>query len=75
MAIISVPGVDPFHFAANEQGVWLYDPTVGLSRVNPATNQMVGLLALPGSNGVALGAGSVWFAKSDGTLLRITPAA
>jgi hypothetical protein len=29
---------------------------------------------MPGVAGVALGDSSVWLAKADGTLLRITPA-
>jgi DNA-binding beta-propeller fold protein YncE len=73
-AIISAPnGVAPFHFAANEQGVWLYGDT-GVYRVDPATNRVVGMVAISGIDGVAVGAGSVWGARSDGTLLRITPA-
>jgi len=63
----------PFHFAANEQGVWLYGDA-GVYRVDPATNRPVGLLDTQDSRGIALGAGSVWVCKSDGTLLRITPA-
>lgn len=73
IATIPVPLADPFHFAANEQGVWLYS-NIGVYRVDPATNQMVGLLAIQDVNGVAVGASSVWVCKSDGTLLRITPA-
>lgn len=74
MATIPVPGADPFHFAANEQGVWVFDPDVGLYRVDPATNRLVGLVAIQDGDGVAVGAGSVWVATTTGTLLRITPA-
>jgi streptogramin lyase len=74
-AIIPLPtGVVPFHFAANEQGVWFYSDA-GVYRVDPATNRVVGMLSIAGVNGVGVNAGSVWATKSDGTLLRITPAA
>ncbi len=73
-ATISVPGVVPFHFAADERGVWVWAPE-GLLRIDPQTNRVVGELAMTGGAGVALGDGSVWFANaSNGTLLRITPA-
>jgi YVTN family beta-propeller protein len=74
VAAIPVPGVVPFHFAADEQVVWVWGPDAGLLRIDAHTNRVVGELAMKGGAGVALGAGSVWFAKSDGTLLRITPA-
>jgi YVTN family beta-propeller protein len=70
-----VPGKTWAGFAADEQGVWGLDVDVGLIRFNPQTGQVVGHLALTGGAGVAVGAGSVWVAKDDGTLLRITPAA
>jgi len=72
-AAIKAPGVYPFDFAADERGVWVFDPNVGLFRIDPQTNQIVGELSMAGGTGVAVGAGSVWFAKRDGTLLRITP--
>jgi DNA-binding beta-propeller fold protein YncE len=70
---VPVPGTVPFHFAADEHGVWTWGPA-GLYRIDPQSNQVVGTLAATGGAGVALGAGSLWFARSDGTLLRITPA-
>jgi YVTN family beta-propeller protein len=74
-ATIMVPGaIFPFAFAADAQGVWVFDHGVGLYRIDPQTNQVAGELAMPGGAGVAVGAGSVWFANSDGMLLRITPA-
>jgi DNA-binding beta-propeller fold protein YncE len=63
----------PFHLAANEQGVWFYDP-VGLYRVDPTTGRLAGMVAIQDPNGVGLGAGSVWVSTSEGTLLRIAPA-
>ncbi len=73
-ATIPVPGVVPFHFAADGQAVWVWSPDAGLLRIDPHTNQVVGELAMKGGAGVALGAGSVWFANATtGTLLRITP--
>ena len=73
VATIPVPQAIPFHFAANEQGVWLYSES-GVYRVDPATNQLVGQLAIPDVFGIAVAAGAVWVSKGDGTLLRITPA-
>jgi hypothetical protein len=73
IATIPMPQAFPSHFAANEQGVWLFGDA-GVYRVDPATNRPVGLLSIADVRGVALGAGSVWVCKSDGTLLRITPA-
>jgi YVTN family beta-propeller protein len=76
-ATITVPpAVLPFYIgvAADAQGVWLLDPAVGIYRIDPQTNHVAGELAMPGGAGVALGDGSVWLAKADGTLLRITPA-
>jgi hypothetical protein len=72
-ATIHVPAYPPV--AADERGVWFWNPDQGLFRVDPSTNTVVGKLAITGGAGVGIGAGSVWFAKSDGTLLRITPAA
>jgi YVTN family beta-propeller protein len=66
-----VPGIG---LAADEQGVWGLS-SQGLLRFNPQTAQVEGRLMLQGGAGIALGAGSVWVAKSDGTLLRITPTA
>jgi YVTN family beta-propeller protein len=75
VATISVPDVVPFHFAADEHGVWLYGPDIGLYRIDPQTNRVMGTLVMKGAAGIALGAGSVWLANgSDGTLLRIKPA-
>jgi len=74
VATIPVPGVVPFHFAADEQGVWVWGPDAGLLRIDAHTNRVTGELAMKGGAGVALGAGSVWFANgTTGTLLRITP--
>src|SRR5262249_814608 len=75
IATIPMPEVAPYHFAADAQGVWVFDPQRGLFRIDPQANQVVGALMLPGIAGVAVGAGSVWVAVgSTGTLLRITPA-
>jgi YVTN family beta-propeller protein len=68
---VEVPGI---WLAANEQGVWGL-AEAGLIRFNPQTAQVEGRLALTDGVGIAVGAGSVWVAKDDGTLLRITPAA
>jgi hypothetical protein len=55
--------------------VWIWDPAKGLERVDTQTDRVVAALPMKGGAGVALGAGSVWFANaSEGTLLRITPA-
>jgi YVTN family beta-propeller protein len=70
---ISVPKTIAYHFAATEQGVWLYGET-GVYRVDPTTNRLVGQLDIQDVFGIALGAGAVWVSKGDGTLLRITPA-
>lgn len=57
------------------QGAWIFSADGVLYRVDPHTNRVVGKLVGSGEGaGVALGDGSVWFAISDGTLLRITPA-
>jgi DNA-binding beta-propeller fold protein YncE len=75
IATISVPDTDAYHFAADEEGVWVWGPDEGLLRIDPQTNQIVGSVPMQGGAGVALGAGSVWFANAtDGSLLRITPA-
>jgi YVTN family beta-propeller protein len=75
IATIPIPGVVPFHFAADEHGVWVFGPDAGVLRIDPQTNQVVGQLAMTNGAGVALGAGSVWVANgAAGTLTRITPA-
>jgi virginiamycin B lyase len=75
VATISVPDVVPFDFAADDHGVWLYGPDIGLYRIDPQTNHVMGTMAMKGAAGIALGAGSLWLANgSDGTLLRIKPA-
>jgi YVTN family beta-propeller protein len=75
IATISIPDTDAYHFAADEQGVWVWGPDEGLLRVDPNTNRVVASLPMQGGAGVALGAGSVWFTNAtDGTVLRITPA-
>ena len=75
IATISVPATDAYHFAADENGVWVWGPDEGLLRIDPHTNRVVGSLPMQGGAGVALGAGSVWFANATaGLLLRITPA-
>jgi streptogramin lyase len=70
-----VPGTAWSGFAADDQGVWGVDGYAGVIRFNPQNGQVEGILALTNAGGIAVGAGSVWVAKSDGTLLRITPAA
>lgn len=61
--------------AADGQGVWVCDPTTGLLRVDPQTNQVVAHLTLPGGDSLALGAGSVWLTRTnDNSVVRITPA-
>jgi DNA-binding beta-propeller fold protein YncE len=74
-ATIPTPGIFPHALAADAQGVWVFDPNVGVYRVDPTANRLSGLLALPDADGVGLGAGSVWVAEADGVLLRVTPAA
>jgi DNA-binding beta-propeller fold protein YncE len=75
IATVFVPDTDAYHFAADENGVWVWGPDEGLLRIDPQTNRVVGSLPMQGGAGVALGAGSVWFANAtDGMLLRITPA-
>jgi YVTN family beta-propeller protein len=69
-ASAQVPGIV---LAANEQGVW--GGGEDLIRFNPHTAQVEGRMALKDGAGLAVGAGSIWVAKSDGTLLRITPTA
>jgi YVTN family beta-propeller protein len=75
VATIPTPDAVPFQFAADAHGVWVYGPDTGLYRIDPQTNRVIGKLTMTGGAGVALGAGSVWFANGqDGTLMRITPA-
>jgi streptogramin lyase len=75
VATIPTPDIVPFHFAADDHAVWIWGPD-GLYRVDAQTNHLIGMRALSGGAGVALGAGSLWFADGDnGTLLRITPTA
>ncbi len=59
---------------ANAQGEWGTGPSTDLYRFDPQSGQAVGKFALTRGQAVALGAGSVWVARGDGTLLRITPA-
>jgi streptogramin lyase len=73
-ATIPVPGVFPHTLAADAHGVWVIDSSAGLYRVDPTTNRLAGLLAMPDlAEGLGVGAGSVWAVQPDGTLLRITP--
>jgi YVTN family beta-propeller protein len=65
--------LDNLGMAADAQGIWVFGVNSALYRVDPRTNQVVGKLAITGGAGVAVGQGAVWFATSDGTLLRITP--
>jgi streptogramin lyase len=74
-ATAPIPGANNTGFAADAQGVWLLDFQMGLIQFNPQTAQVARRLALTGGVGMALGAGAVWVAKGDGTLLRITPTA
>lgn len=71
---IPQPGLVPGQLAADAQGTWVISDT-GLYRIDPVTNRLVGQLPMQDLSAVAVGGGSVWAAKSDGTLLRITPAA
>jgi streptogramin lyase len=68
------PGAQGTGFAADAQGVWALDVQAGLYRLDPQSGQAVGVVALSGGLGLAVGAGAVWVVKSDGTLLHITPA-
>jgi YVTN family beta-propeller protein len=74
-AKIPAPGILPHALAANAQGVWVFDPNVGVYRVDPTANRLSGLLALPDADAVGVGAGSVWVAEVNGNLLRVTPTA
>jgi YVTN family beta-propeller protein len=75
-ATIAAPGMLPHDLAADAHGVWLLNPNVGLYRVDPTKNRLAGVLVNTDLNeGLGVGAGSVWVVRSDGTLLRITPAA
>jgi DNA-binding beta-propeller fold protein YncE len=61
--------------AANEQEIWVCDPTTGLLRVDPQRRRVVAQLKLPGGDTPTLGAGSLWLTRtSDNTVVRITPA-
>jgi streptogramin lyase len=73
-ATIVPPGTQGAGWTADAQGVWTLDGQGGLTHFEPQKGQAVGVVALSGGLGVALGAGSVWVVKSDGTLVRITPA-
>jgi len=73
--VIPLPWTNGFAFAADAQGEWVLDAGAGLFRLAPQSGQVVGALALSEGIGLTLGAGSVWVAKDDGTLLRITPTA
>ena len=60
--------------AANEQEIWVCDPTTGLLRVDPQRRRVVAQLKLPGGDTPALGAGSLWLTRtSDNTVVCITP--
>lgn len=72
-ATIPLPDLAPFQLAADGQGVWDFSHD-SLYRIDPTTNRAVGVLAMQPANALAVGAGSVWVAKYDGTLVRITPA-
>ena len=59
--------------AADAHGVWAVDRSQGLFRIDPKTNTYVGTLAMPNVAGMAVAAGSIWCATSDGTVLRVEP--
>jgi DNA-binding beta-propeller fold protein YncE len=71
---IPIPGTHGSGVAMDAQGEWLLDTQRGLSRLAPSSGQLVGVLPLLGGVGLTLGAGSVWIAMYDGTLVRVTPA-
>src|SRR5215469_496693 len=68
------PGTQGRGWTADARGVGGLDEQGGLSRFDPHSGKLVGTLALSGGLELALGAGAVWVAKGDGTLVRITPA-
>jgi streptogramin lyase len=80
-AIISLPGFPKF-IAVSETDVWVVGDKLNgdtdLWRIDAATNKLVGELFLSratSSEGLAVGAGSVWVSMfADNQLLRITPA-
>jgi DNA-binding beta-propeller fold protein YncE len=73
-ASATIPMPDMLIFlAADARGAWTVDPNRGLFHIDPQTNQVAEELAMTGGAGVAVWAGTVWFATHDGTLLRITP--
>jgi YVTN family beta-propeller protein len=72
-AKITVPAYLELMMAADAHGVWVLDRQQGLFRIDPKTNTYVGKLAMSNVAGVAVGAGSVWCATGDGTVLRVEP--
>jgi DNA-binding beta-propeller fold protein YncE len=60
--------------AADAHGVWVCDPTSGLSRVDPQTKRVVAKVPLPGGDSLALSAGALWLTRtSDNSVVRISP--
>jgi streptogramin lyase len=59
--------------AADARNVWVFDHQKGLFRIDARTNEYLGMLAIPNAAGVAVGAGSVWCATSDGAVMRVDP--
>jgi YVTN family beta-propeller protein len=73
VARITLPADLDKPIAADAHGVWVFDYHKGLFRIDPRTNTYLGMLEIPNAAGVAVGAGSVWCATGDGTVLRIEP--
>jgi virginiamycin B lyase len=73
---IALPAA-PTRLAAAEDAVWvLSPPDHGVTRIDPATNEVVATIPVGRApSGLAVGAGAVWVSRrSDGAVVRIDPA-
>ena len=76
VTVVTTPSSQTFEIAADEHTVWLWFPSLGLTRVDAGTNTYLGEFSSPGVAGVAIGAGAVWVANPQlGQLLRLSPSA
>ncbi|HVF12448.1 MAG TPA: hypothetical protein VNA87_05110 [Actinomycetota bacterium] len=77
-ATIDIRG-EPTAMATGFGGVWTHTvlQTNHLLKIDPETNDIVGKLPYPGMggsiNGITAGAGSMWFALDNGSVLQVDP--
>jgi DNA-binding SARP family transcriptional activator/DNA-binding beta-propeller fold protein YncE len=69
----TVPGLGQSRIAVADGAVWVVDPDLTVSRIDPGTNKVVATIRRVAAGAIAAGPKAVWISGLDGTVSRIDP--